>query len=378
MPAIAYDIIAEVEGAVRDGSPARRAAILRQVAGLFLADAARLSERQIGIFDEVLLCLLEQVEARTLAQLSALLAEAPSAPREVIRRLARHAEASVAAPVLQHSPPLPEADLIEIAGCGTQQHLLAIAGRDSLGTAVTDALLIRAGASACRVLSGNPGARFSEPGYATLAARAERDDAIADALARRPDTPAGVLGELLAKVAKPVRDRLLALAPAPARPAMLASVQRIEAEARSRPRAAVDYSEAKSIVLALNNEGKLADSAVNRFAVHQDQKKLVAALSLLATVEVETVEPLIAKADGYGLMIACRASRLNWNTTQAVLSHRKNAPRLTPQATACRRDAFEALPLSIAQWTIRFGSPADFAAKLGLPPTDCDAAGERS
>lgn len=378
MPAIACDIIAEVEGAVRGGSPARRVEMLRQVAGLFLSDAARLNERQVGIFDEVMLCLLEQVEAHSLAQLSMLLADAASAPRQVTRRLACHEEASVAAPVLQHSPTLPEADLIEIAGYATQKHLVAIAGRGSLGTALTDALLMRADTKACRTLAANPGARFSEPGYATLAARAERDDAIAESLARRPDTPAVVLDHLLGRVTKPVRDRLLALAPAPARPAMLASIQRIEAEARSRPRPAVDYSEAKSMVLTLNKEGKLADSAVNRFAVHQEQKKLVAALSLLATVEIETVEPLIAEADGYGLMIACRASRLNWNTAQAVLSHRKNAPRLTPHEIACRRDAFEALPLSIAQWTIRFGSPAEYAAKLGLPPIDRDAAGERS
>jgi hypothetical protein len=46
VPAIACDIIAEVEGAARGGSPARRVQILRQMTGLFLADPARLNERQ--------------------------------------------------------------------------------------------------------------------------------------------------------------------------------------------------------------------------------------------------------------------------------------------------------------------------------------------
>ena len=82
MPAIACDIIAEVEGAVRGGSPARRVQILRQVAGLFISNAARLDERQIGIFDDVLLCMLEQVEARALAQLSIMLAECALSRRE--------------------------------------------------------------------------------------------------------------------------------------------------------------------------------------------------------------------------------------------------------------------------------------------------------
>lgn len=327
MLATACDIIAEVRGAVRGGSPARRVEIFRQVAGLFLTNAARLTERQIAIFDEIMLCLLEQVETGTLTQLGTLLAGVPSAPREVTRRLACHEEASVAAPVLQHSETLPEADLVEIASCGSRQHQLAIASRKRLGPALTDALLLRADPDVCRLLAGNPGARFSDPGYARLAASAEHDDQIANSLARRPGLPAAV----------------------------------------GKPLAAIDYSEAKSAVLALNNDGKLADQAVNRFAVRQDHQHLVAALSLLTTVETETIAPLIEQYDGYGLMIACRASRLNWNTTQAVLIHRKNAPRLSREDIERRRDAFEALSLSITEWTIRFGSSASFAAKLNLP-----------
>jgi uncharacterized protein (DUF2336 family) len=373
MPAIACDIIAEVERAARGGSPARRAQILRQVAGLFLSNAPRLDERQIAIFDEVMVCVLEQVEARTLTHLSTMLAEVPSAPREVTLRLACHEEANVAIPILRNSSSLSDIDLIEIANDCSQQHLLAIANRTSLGEALTAALLTGADTKVCRALAANPGARFCDAGYSTLAARAERDDQVADSLVLRPDTPATVLGELLEKVTRPERTRLVALAPPHARRAMQKAIERIEAEAGSKPPAPVDYAEAKAIVLALSKEGKLADSAVNRFAVHQEPRNLVAALSLLATVETEAIELLIDQSDGYGLTIACRASRLNWNTTLAVITHRKNALRLSPQDVELRREAFEALPLSIAQWTIRFGTPQDFAAKLNLP-NDASAA----
>jgi uncharacterized protein (DUF2336 family) len=366
MPAIACDIIAEVEGAVRGGSPARRVQILRQVTGLFLSDAARLNERQIGIFDDVMVCLLEQVEARTLVHLSTMLADVPSAPKQATRRLACHEEVIVAAPVLRNSNSLSEADLIEIASSRGPQHVFAIANRTNLGETLTDALLTRADTNVCRALASNPGARFSDQGYSTLAARAARDNEIADSLARRPDTPAAVLDELLANATGPVRTRLLATAPSQTRGTLQEAVQRIETEASKESRAPIDYSEAKSIVLALNNEGKLSDQAVNRFAVRQEHKNLVAALAMLATVEIEIIEPLIDQSDGYGLMIACCASRLNWHTTLAVLSHRKNAIRLSPQEVQRRREAFEALPLSIAQWTIRFGSAGDYAAKLNL------------
>lgn len=338
MLATACDIISEVKGAVRDGSPTRRVEILRQISGLFASDAARLSERQIAIFDEIMLCLLERIETPTLSQLGVLLAGVPSGPREVTRRLACHEEASVAGPILQNSLSLPAADLIEIASCGSRQHQLAIAARKRLEPELTDALLLRAERDVCLALASNPGARFSEPGYMRLAARAESDGEIADLLARRSDAPA----------------------------------------AARQPRAAIDYSEAKALVLALNNDGKLADQTVNRFAVRQEQQNLVAALALLATVETETIEPLFDRADGYGLMIACRASRLNWNTTRAILTHRKRAARLAPHDVERRREAFEALALSIAQWTIRFGAPATFAAKLALPESASDAAGGTS
>ena len=62
MPAIASaDFIAEVEGAVRGGSPTCRVEMLRQITGLFLSGAC---EHQVGIFDQVLVRLIEGVETR--------------------------------------------------------------------------------------------------------------------------------------------------------------------------------------------------------------------------------------------------------------------------------------------------------------------------
>jgi uncharacterized protein (DUF2336 family) len=108
-------LIAELDGAVRDGSPERRVQILRQVTDLFLSDADRLNETQISVFDDVLVRLIERVEARTLAHLSVTLSEIDTAPREATRQLAFHDDASVAAPVLTKSNRLSEKDLIEIA-----------------------------------------------------------------------------------------------------------------------------------------------------------------------------------------------------------------------------------------------------------------------
>ena len=58
-------------------------------------------------------------------------------------------------------------------------------------------------------LARNPGARFSECGYATLVGRAERDEGLAEKLGVRLDIPGSLLRELIGKVADVVRARFL-------------------------------------------------------------------------------------------------------------------------------------------------------------------------
>src|SRR6185437_2284759 len=161
-------LIAELEGAVKGGSSERRLQMLRQVTDLFLSDADRLNENQIGVFDDVLVRLMERMEARALAQLSGTLSGSSAAPKEVVRQLAYHEEVSVAAPVLTRSTRLSDGDLIEIANLRGQKHLLAISGRSTLSEGVTDVLLKRGDSNVSHALAQNAGARFSDYGYATL------------------------------------------------------------------------------------------------------------------------------------------------------------------------------------------------------------------
>jgi hypothetical protein len=86
-------------------------------------------------------------------------------------------------------------------------------------------------------------------------------------------------------------------------------------------------------------------------------------LSQLATVTIQTIEALLHESDYYGLIVACRASRLNWNTTLAVISNRPDQARLSEKEIEQAEAAFESLNLSAAQRMIRFGSVRDFALK---------------
>ena len=73
----AQSIIAELEDAVRAGSPTKRVETLRQVTDLFLHDGERLSDEQVKVFDDVLCLLIARVETRAKAELE----QAPGADR---------------------------------------------------------------------------------------------------------------------------------------------------------------------------------------------------------------------------------------------------------------------------------------------------------
>jgi hypothetical protein len=74
-----------------------------------------------------------------------------------------------------------------------------------------------------------------------------------------------------------------------------------------------------------------------------------------------------------GLVLACRASRLNWQTTLAILSNR-GGTRLSFAERERARHVFETLLLSTSQWTVRWGEiaaradavdPGNRGAKVG-------------
>src|SRR5438270_10356327 len=117
---------AQMAGAAKGESPQQE--VLKQVTSLFLANAGRLKESQIGAFDGLLVPLIERMDAVTLVPLSEALSTTDLAPGETIRRLAFHNDPQVAAPVLRNSNRLSEKDLVEIVKTRGQQHLLAISG----------------------------------------------------------------------------------------------------------------------------------------------------------------------------------------------------------------------------------------------------------
>ena len=68
-------LLAELEVAVKTGSPEKRVDTLRRVTSLFLGKSDQLNDQQIGVFDDVLVHLIKKIETKALVQLSKSLAQ---------------------------------------------------------------------------------------------------------------------------------------------------------------------------------------------------------------------------------------------------------------------------------------------------------------
>jgi uncharacterized protein (DUF2336 family) len=350
----AASVIDELELVLTAGSSDRRTEILRRVTDLFLGDAGAFNQEQVGLFDDVLAHLVRQVETKALAELGAKLAPIDNAPTGVIRTLAHHDEISVAGPVLAQSTQLTDRDLIEIAAEKGQSHLGAISERKRLAAAVTDILIQRGDTTVVHKLSQNQGATFSEGGYVELAHRAEKDERLAENLGVRMDLPPQLLQDLVSKATETVRARLLAVVPPESRAAIqqvLFSVSDKVLRSAGAPR---DFNHATALVDKLQGTGQLNETAIAGFAEGSQYEETVVSLARLCAVPVDLIERLMQNIRYDGILVACKAAELRWQTFNAILKLRFAPYEVPATDSAQARSDFIKLSVATARRMVRF------------------------
>jgi Uncharacterised protein conserved in bacteria (DUF2336) len=351
----AVSIIDELEDAVRNGSSARRVETLRQVTDLFLHDANRLSDDQVKVFDDVLCHLVARVEDRVKAELGARLAPLTVAPAGVIERLACDDQIAVAGTVLASSPSLTTGTLVEIAKNKSQDHLLAISGRNDLPEVVTDVLVVRGENKVIRKLAKNSSARFSETGYRGMVARAESDDDLTEVLGLRTDLPLKFLRDLLQRATEAVRAKLMSMAP----PELQAEIKRVLVVIANSVKAEApqgrDYSRAEAAVRRMKGLNELNDAAITRFASARKLEEIAASLGVLNnSAPTDMMMKILEGPRADLVLIPCKAARLDWATVQAILSNRmaKHGPDEATLKLASKD--YTKLSAETAERTLRF------------------------
>jgi uncharacterized protein (DUF2336 family) len=346
MPAL----IREVDDAIARGTTARRADHLRKVTDLFLRDAPALTDEQVDLFDVVIARLAAAIEARARAELAERLADAPNAPRGVIRSLA-HDEIAVARPVLERSNRLSDEDLVAVAIAKGREHMLAISSRRSLSEPVTDVLVRRGDRRVVHAVAANPGARLSEGSVGALLDRARMDEPLQELLQDRGDLPEEHLRQLVAIAQETARRRLAADAPAD-----VDLDEAVEIGASS-VRAAVlqngrDLGAAYAAVARIAATRPITEADVATYARDGRADEAICAISFAAELGLPTAERLFKAGDSELLVVVARAQGWTFATLEPLLKLREGAA--APHALKRARDAFEQLRPQTAQRVVQF------------------------
>jgi uncharacterized protein (DUF2336 family) len=351
--AIYASLITEIEDAIASGSTDRRTSLLRSITDLFLNGADSFSDDQIAVFDDVIGKLAEHIEVEARAELARRLAALYRAPPAIIRSLATDDAIVVAKPVLEQSPRLQDADLVQTAKTKSQGHLLAISKRRTLSEVVTDVLVTRGDQEVTRSVASNGGALFSAMGFDTLVARASGDDVLAECVGSRKDLTPYRLRKLIGVASKRVQEKLLAEnrhIGEQVQDAVAQIVSGITLDGIARDQAASK----KRMIDSLFATGKLDESALQTAAKEGRLEDVVAALAMLSSMSVNTVEMLLLDRHTDTILILAKASDLSWETARSLLTMQIGGEGASYVDLTAAFENFNRLQVVTAQRILRF------------------------
>ncbi len=346
-------LIPGLDEIVRGGDPKRRADAARRISELFLQGAANFRPDHVELFDDVLTSLVPHAELDARADLAERLSLLVNAPRGLVGQLAHEDEIAIAGPLLRRSPVIDEKILVEIASVKGQGHLLAMAERQTLSPDLTDVIVTRGDRDVVRRAAGNAGAAFSTDGYSTLIKRAGQDGVLTIKLGQRDDLSSDQLKELLAGSIDVIRRRLFQVVK-PERQTVIKQAMSAITGATERAERR-DFAPAQRTVLALHRDGALGEGALLNFAKAFRYEELVAALSAMSGVKIETLDRLIS-GDRYDpILIAGKTVGLEWATVRALIMLRLGPNRITsPADIESARVNFARLMPSTAERVVGF------------------------
>jgi uncharacterized protein (DUF2336 family) len=349
----APSLIPELEDIVQHGSPRRRAQALRRITTLFLDGASLFNEEHVRLFDDVFNRLIDEIESKARAELSHRLAPLGNAPGELICRLARDDDISVAGPVLRQSRRLAELDLVEIAETKSQAHLLAISSRAGIAETVTNVLVRRGDRAVARSVAENRGALLSDDSFTVLVERSEGDDVLAERVGQRPDIPPPLFRALLLKATAVVQQRLFASATPEVQAEIRSVLARVSKEVgtRSAPR---DYRAAQGTVAALRARGQLNEGQILDFAKASQYDEMIAGLANLCAVPIDVVDRLMGGERPDPILILCKSVGWGWPTARAIMAARLGPKANSSQGLDAAYSNFERLTAATAARVIRF------------------------
>jgi len=277
-----------------DGDDDVRAELAQKIGRLM----PTLSKREAEHIRALTIETLERLAADQVPRVRSVLAEEikrlDNVPHHIIQALARDAEAIVAVPIIEYSPLLSDADLMEIIAEGKVHGVLeAVARRRPLSAQVSDAVVSSLDIPAVAALLANPNAAVRDRTLDAIIDQAERISVWQNALAVRTDLSVRAIRRLATFVSTELIEQLAA------RHGLDAETQ---AHLNRQMRLRLDEAEgeqpapmtaAQDDVDAAAETGTLNDAFVEAAAESGKREVVILALAKLARLSATTVRRML-------------------------------------------------------------------------------------
>ncbi len=301
-----------------EDSSDKRRELLEEVADLFIDDSGAMNSREAGLADEILTKVAHDVEMKVRAGLAERFASSASAPPTLLRMLAND-EIEVAAPILEESRALNEADLVAIVRSKGQAHMMAVTRREEIPEAVSDVLVERGDDNVLVNLVQNAGAQISRGGMETLVARSENASALQEPLVKRGDLPADLMHDMYFWVSSQLKDYILTQADMDE-----SVIDDVLEETRVSLAQEIEDYDAKMrkglrVVLRRERERKLNEDFMVQSLRQGEREVFVAAFSRLAEIDLQTADRVLSDRSAEAVAVACKASQFDLSTFSAIV-----------------------------------------------------------
>jgi len=187
-----------------------RALLARKIGRLM----PQLPQEQNARMRELVIETLERLAEDAVPRVRAIVAEeiklCATVPNRVVQRLARDVESIVSAPILEYSPLLSDADLMEIIALArVSESLAAVARRKNLSAAVCDAIIATLDIPATAALLANGTADITQNAMEALLSRAAEIESWHEPLVGRPNLSTRVVKRIAGFVSSALIERLM-------------------------------------------------------------------------------------------------------------------------------------------------------------------------
>lgn len=251
-------------------------------------------ERKIAL--DILRIFARDIEVRVREALANQVRDCADLPHDLAITIASDID-SVAAPFLEASPVLTDADLIALLREGEAEKQVAIAKRASISAAVSHEIIATDNLQAVATLSGNDGADLTAGQFDLILDRFGFDERVRAPLVGRKELPPTIVERLVSIVSDRLKEQLLTKH-ALMKPAVaddLASAARDQVL-----QSGTLETDTASIVLALHRAGRLSPALMLRAACRGDIVFIEEGMARLADLHVANAHQLIHDAGQLG------------------------------------------------------------------------------